>query len=181
LTPGSIHIPFLFMAHSDDMAERHGRVLTELSEIGMALARGVKARADEASSLKEAEALALTFHRIARSVRLTLALESRLARERYEIVRHEEAQVRLRTLERRTQVRAAVSRDIRAETEGEVAEALIAELKARLETDALFEAFLDGPVEAAIARIRQDLGLAANDAGAGSNGLSPAPPAWRSG
>jgi len=168
------------MFRSDDMAERHGRVLTELSEIGMALARGVKARAEEASSLKEAEALALAFHRIARSVRLTLALESKLARERFEIVRREEARVRLRAMERCKQVRAAVSRDVWAETEGEAAEALIEELEERLETDALFEEFLDGPVEAAIARIRQDLGLAANDAGAASPGPSPAPPAWRS-
>jgi hypothetical protein len=149
---------------SDEMAERHGRVLTELCELGMDMARGLKARADAAESREDAEALALAFHRVARSVRLTLALESRLARERFEIGKQEEVRASLQAAERRRQVRAVVARDVWRESEGEAAEALIEELDERLALDSRFEAFRDGPVEALIARIRSDLGLAANDA-----------------
>ena len=172
------------MSRSDEMAERHGRVLTELSELGLALARGLKARAEAASTLKEAEGLALAFHRIARTVRLTLALESRLARERVEIVRSEQAQVRLRAADRQKQVRAAIARDVWSETEGEEAEALLDELDERLETDVLFEEFVQGPVEACIARIRAELGLPANDAGprvaASAVASAPSGADWRS-
>jgi len=60
------------------------------------------------------------------------------------------------------------------ETEGEAAEALLEELDERLEGQALFEAFLEGPVEACIATIRAGLGLPANDGGAAV--APPGPP-----
>jgi hypothetical protein len=64
-----------------DRAERHGRVLQELTELGMNLARAVSAEATVADPAKANE-LALAFSRIARAVRQTLALEAKLAEER---------------------------------------------------------------------------------------------------
>ncbi|HEY3695865.1 MAG TPA: hypothetical protein VGL30_09475 [Phenylobacterium sp.] len=45
------------------MAERHSRVLAELAELGLALARGLAARAQAAETTEAAEGLALAFHR----------------------------------------------------------------------------------------------------------------------
>jgi len=167
---------------SEDMAQRHGRMLGELAELGMELARGLKGRADAAETDAQAQSLAVTFHQIARDVRLTLALESRLARERQEIVRHEQARRLDRVYARKAQVRAVLSDIVWRETEGEAAEALLEELDERLESQALFEAFLDGPVEACIAAIRAGLGLPANDGSAAAPPAPPDPPevAWRS-
>ena len=169
------------MSSPDDRTERQGRVLGELAELGLAFARDLKARVEAVTSVQDAEKLALAFHRVTRTVRLTLALESKLARERHEIGKLDRASARQATYARKGQVRAVVSRDIWNETEGEAAEALIEALDERLEEDALFAKFLDGPVEAAIARIRADLGLPAND---GANDPAPSeafpPTPWRS-
>jgi hypothetical protein len=167
------------MTLSEDMAQRHGRMLGELAELGMDLARGLKGRADAAETDAQAQGLAITFHQIARDVRLTLALESKLARDRQEIARHEQAGRREQVYARKAQVRAVLADIVWRETEGEAAEDLLEELDERLDGQALFEAFLDGPVEACIAAIRAELGLPAND---GSAAAPPAPPeiAWRS-
>src|SRR5690349_3387401 len=117
------------MSTSPDMAERHGRVLAELSELGLGLARDLQARALAAEDVKTAADLGLAFHRIARSVRQTLALEARLERDRERAAR-EAAQAAAeaaaaeprrtpRVARRLVEVRAAVERVICAETEGE--------------------------------------------------------------
>jgi len=167
------------MSMTEQMVERQGRVLGELAELGLAFARDLKARVEDVTSVADAEKLALAFHRVTRTVRLTLALESKLARERHEIRRLDRAEAGLATYTRKGQVRAVVSRDIWNETEGEAAEALIEALDERLKEETLFAKFLDGPVEAAIARIRADLGLPANDAGR-PGAASEALPPWRS-
>lgn len=149
---------------SDDMAARHGAMLGELAELGMDLARGLKARADAAASDAEAERLAIAFHRIARDVRLTLALESRLACERETIVRHEQARVRERVETHKDRVRAVLTGAIWREREGEAVEDLLAELDERVEGLALFEGFLERPIEAWVCVLRAELGLPANDA-----------------
>ena len=60
--------------------ERHLHMLAELAEIGMDLAREVRRQAlDTSEDAPSAADLALTFSRIARAVRQTVALESRLA------------------------------------------------------------------------------------------------------
>ena len=141
------------------MAGRHGRVLSELTELGLSVARDLEARCRSAASREDAEGLALAFHRIARSVRLTLALEARLERDRRSGWRDERAHAAHRVQVRKAQVRAALARCVYTEREADEAEALLDEVEERLEDDALFDAFLEGPVEACIARIRKDLGL----------------------
>jgi hypothetical protein len=166
LTAGLLNVLVLFMSGASEMAERHGRILAELAELGLSLARGLHARAGAAETPQDAERLALAFHGLSRSVRLTLALEARLERERLKAARedrdHAARDLRERVYVRKAQVRAAVTRQVlaEAETEGEDAEALLDDLHERLEEEALYEAFALGPVEACIARIRSGLGLA---------------------
>lgn len=147
------------MVDPEEMQDRHTRQLAELAELGMSLARDLEARAEAVTALAEAEGLALAFHRISRSVRLTLALESRLAREQGEVRRLQRNRVRQLNEVRAPQVRHALTRDIWNETDGEEAEALLEDLEDLLDEDVLFGRLLEGPVEAAIARLRADLGL----------------------
>jgi hypothetical protein len=147
------------MITTPEMAERHGRVLGELAELGLAAARSLAAKVEAAASREEAEGLALALHRVSRSVRLCLALESRLAQARHEIGRQDRAQAARAVETRKAQVRAAVGRDLYAESESDTADRLLDELDERLEDEALFDGFADGPLEACIARIRKDLGL----------------------
>src|SRR5690348_5288091 len=75
LAPRILCVLLLFMSDREEMAERHGRILTELSELGASLARKVHAQAMEAETPDETATLTTAFHRISRSVRQTLALE----------------------------------------------------------------------------------------------------------
>jgi hypothetical protein len=151
------------MNSNSEMAERQGRVLAELAELGLDLARDLKARALAAGRREDAEGLALAFHRVSRSVRLTLALESRLVRERQEAAKVRRAEVARAVQARKAQVQATLARQVYGERESDEAERLLDELDERLEEAVLYETFAEGPVEACIARIRADLGLAAND------------------
>jgi hypothetical protein len=159
LTTTPPHVLYLFMSSTPEMAERHGRVLAELAEFGLELARDLKARALAAPAREDAEGLALAFHRVSRSVRLTLALESRLVRERQEAGKVRRAETARAVQARKAQVQAAVSRQVYDERESDEAERLLDELDERLEEAALYDTFAEDPVEACIARIRADLGL----------------------
>jgi hypothetical protein len=165
------------MVSTTDMAERQGRVLAELAELGLSLARGLEAKVQAARTVEEAQGLALAFHRAARSVRLSLALEVRLARELMQGGR--EARVQLgRAIDRRKeQVRAVVTREVLCESESDEAESLLDELEARLDEAALFDDFAAGEVEAQIARIRAGLGLPAAGAVDHPAAAPPASPA----
>jgi hypothetical protein len=153
------------MADATAKMERQDRILAELSELGLTLARGLHGRTLAAETAEEAQALSLAFHRISRSVRQTIALETKLDRERSrqdhddrrEAARRNEASA----TRRKAQVRLAVERAIWTEAEGLEAERLLDELDDVLEEGALSDGFLDGPVETLIARIQDDLGLAA--------------------
>jgi hypothetical protein len=162
------YVLILFMSDaSEDRAERQGRMLDELAELGMSLARRLHERAMEAEDAEEAERLALAFHRLSRSVRQTLALQARLERDaRRDLVeteRHAEAVRTERVNARRAQVDAHVSRLIWTEAERSEIGDLLVELTRTLTEESLGEGFLDGPVEALIERIKAELGLAAND------------------
>ena len=145
-------------------------MLRELAELGLAVARGLKARFEGAQADEAAERLAAVFERVGRGVRLTVALQSRLVRDRAEAEaltrRDEEGEVK----RRKAQVRAALAGDLRAadlraadQRAGALGAPWRGDLRLRLEErlteDALFRRLLDGPVEAAIARIRADIGL----------------------
>ncbi|MDP3660944.1 hypothetical protein [Phenylobacterium sp.] len=152
------------------MGERQGRVLAELAELGMTMARGLAARAQGASSDEAVLGLALAFHRVSRAVRMTLALESRLAQERREAVREDRVLANRACEIRKGQVRTALWREISHDYERDEALALLREVDAHLAEEVLFEDFGAMPLEACIAQVRKDLDLeaarAANDEGA---------------
>src|SRR5215218_9053697 len=76
------YVLVLFMATPTAMRERQDRILGELSELGLALARDLQARALAAETVAEAADLGLAFQRVALSVRQALALEAKLERDR---------------------------------------------------------------------------------------------------
>jgi hypothetical protein len=170
-------------AHQDDWADEHVRMLRELAELGMQLARAMARQALAQAEAGAAEAPAaggpgrgdpgLGFARVARAVRLTLALEARtregsIAR-RNAVASEAEgpaagAAARIRALlapmvrgPREAEVRR-IARDIIEAEGGERAEALMAELHERLDDDEDY-AEPDRPVGEALARICRDLGL----------------------
>jgi len=90
------------MYDGGEMAERHARILRRLSEIGEAVAEKL---ADQVLSAETPEATAFAaaaFDRLARGLRLTLALEARLARQQ-----RQEAREQAEHAERRDAIRRA--------------------------------------------------------------------------
>lgn len=140
-------------------------ILSELAAMGLELARDLYAGARAAEPEAKAD-LTLAFHRISRSVRQTLALKARFERDRKLALREaDQAHAREtlgRVLKKRSQVRKAVARDVWTEHEGEDAEALIEDLESWVYEASGEDDFLDTPLEAVVARIRQAMGLSAN-------------------
>src|SRR5688572_17316815 len=102
------------MAQTESMADRHGRILARLGELGLSLAEDLH-RDAAAAETPEARALsAVAFHRIGRGLRQTLALEARLVREARQAEREDAAHARKDRdragAERQAQVRATVER-----------------------------------------------------------------------
>lgn len=156
----------MFMSEPVDIAEtRQGMILEQLAGLGMSLARDLHARALAAETTEEAVRLAEAFHKVARSVRQTLALEPRLIRDHSRNRRDAEAETaRLaaaRAGQKKARIRLAVERLIWTEAEDDEAERLVDDLDDLLDAEALSESFTETPVEALIEKVRADLGLAA--------------------
>ncbi|MFP5431860.1 MAG: hypothetical protein ACLGIM_01895, partial [Alphaproteobacteria bacterium] len=67
------------MSSTDDMDARHGRMLAELAEAGMGVARSLYAATQQVSvSNADFALLAEAFHTVSRSIRQTIALELKL-------------------------------------------------------------------------------------------------------
>ncbi len=151
---------------SAEIRTQQETILAELADLSLTLARDLHARALAADDDAKACDLSLAFHRLARSTRQTLALQSRLDRE----TRQDVARETLRRVQsKRSQIRSAVSPLIWTEYEGDEAEALFEDLEALIADECADEAeFLAAPLETCIARVREALGLPANDADAES-------------
>jgi len=158
------------MTDASDMIERHGRILAELAEIGMTIARGLRAEA-ETGETPEAQAQAVTaFPRVARAVRQTLALEAKLKRdarrEAVEVEAHARRELDLRIRRRKALVRAEMRRSISDATpddDDELFHDRIEDLRDRLDIDLLDADFADRPLEDVIADLCIQLGLAPPD------------------
>jgi hypothetical protein len=173
------------MSHPTEPAETHSakcaRILGELSELGLTLARDLHARALAAETVEDAQAAALAFHRISRSVRQSLALEARLERDREAVARdaaqavHDERLARVAA--RHRQVQGAMDRLIWTEAEGDDdgVEILTEELSMRLDEAALAPDFLEIPLETLVARLSADMGLALEPQGQGAPQAPPPP------
>ena len=164
-------------AGSEARACRQMRMLQELAEIGMQLARAVGRQvadcaqdpeggdADRAANL--GAHLALVFSRISRAVRQTIALEARLDRQIHQARRDEDvalaeqARIATRALARRRKhaVREAVQHAVEAETCGPELEALLADLDDRLEDPDDDLDFAELPIGELVARICRQLGV----------------------
>jgi len=152
---------------------RHLRMLRELAEIGMDLARAVQRQANDPAPAEGDAApadltdLGLVFSRIGRAVRQTLALEARLVEVGRERERdadlfdhHRQANEARRAIRRKDEARRLVEQAIEAEAgEGDV-EQLLADLHERLEDPDDTADFADRPMGVLIARICRDLGVA---------------------
>jgi hypothetical protein len=142
------------------LLDRQLRLLGDLAEIGLELARAVEAEARGPEA--DVQAAVLAYSRIARAVRQTVMLQSRLIRELQAEERGEAAQAAtLRA--RRAEVKQRLSRIFRRAIEAEHdqperIERLRAEAAERLE-DELVRDLLDRPVAEIIADICRDLGL----------------------
>jgi hypothetical protein len=127
--------------------ERHLRLLAELAELGMTLARTIVAQAEEGAEL--------AFARIARAVRQTLALEAKLA-EGGQLRR--ERQAREHQYQREAKVRRMVEKAIEADADDSDIDDLLYDLNERLadldDTD-----FTHRPLIEVVASICQDLGV----------------------
>jgi alkanesulfonate monooxygenase SsuD/methylene tetrahydromethanopterin reductase-like flavin-dependent oxidoreductase (luciferase family) len=171
----------MFMSSASDMAERHGRILAELSELGLGLARELQGRALAAETPEAAADLADAFHRISRSVRQTLALEAKLERERRRRAQEdeiEELRQRPQRAERRAnEVRKSVERLIWTEAENEeCAEELLADLEDYLTWDMVSDTFLTEPLDVYVARVCKELGICRTwQGGPPPSNLSPHP------
>jgi hypothetical protein len=152
------------MSEADHKAERRNRVLDELSELSLAVARDLQARVLAAEEPEAAARLAHAFQGAARSVRQCLALEARLSRDVQREAREDaaaQADVTAARLEaHRARVKATVERMVWTEIEGPEAQDRADALDDLLVEDSLAEGFLDEPMAAHVARLRHDLGLA---------------------
>jgi hypothetical protein len=120
--------------------ERHLRLLAELAELGMTLARTIVAQAEDGAEL--------AFARIARAVRQTLALEAKLAEEGQ---LRRERQAREHKHQREAKVRRMVEKAIEADAHESDIDERLADLD---DTD-----FTHRPLIEVVASICQDLGV----------------------
>ncbi|MDR3509189.1 MAG: hypothetical protein P4L64_14945 [Caulobacteraceae bacterium] len=173
-------------APSVELAAWQARVLKELTEIGMSIARGMERRvlADRAAEIAAVERNqplpardgfdpGLAYARISKAVRLNLTLMTRLADEQVERDRgHAEALAKRRKAEaerrafeaerpwreRREAVFDAV--DERIEARGREREAVWKDLNERLDDEEDLDDFLTRPLGEMVALICKDLGVA---------------------
>ena len=145
-------------------AARQDRILAELSELGLALARDLQACALAADDVAVKSELSLGFQRASRAVRQALALEAKLERDRQRDARDVQAdaiQVREDRGERRkAQVRFAVKRCVLDVYDGFDADNLLSDLEERLEEDGLHDLFAgEDDIDVHIARLCEELSV----------------------
>ena len=162
-------------AATESRAERHLRLLQELAEMGMDIARAVRAEAVAQDDGQERTPsrfgrgdLGLMYSRIARAVRQTLALEAHVAEDAGKArVEQERRRVNVAQLvfqQRQEDIRDFVARAIEADAvernalDGDV-ERLLDDLDERLEDGRYDDALADAPIAELVARICDDLGI----------------------
>jgi len=159
---GLTYVLVLFMSVAAEMTARHDRQLAELAALGMGVAQALAMQVSAAETPGEAAEAAHAFERVSRAVRMCVALEQRLVHDRRRAERDDRAAAGQDLDRRKAQVKAAVGRAIENEVKGPRGFELKMKLAERLEEEALFDAFAEGPVERHIERIRQALGLTDN-------------------
>ncbi len=158
------------------MAERHGRILARLAELGLAHAERLHEQAMTADDPKASAELGLSFHRVSRSIRQSIALEARLVRDAQACERRGAEDLRAfreeagagvprdaRRIEaRKDEIRQHLHEAIRSEVEHvdrEQADYLSDLLEERLELLGRSNGFGLEPLEEHLARFYSDFGL----------------------
>jgi len=156
------------MSTPSEIAEEDIRRLDELSELGMAMSRDFHGRCLAVGDAREAADLALGFQRTSRSVRQTIALKTKLLRDRVRFEREDQThavrETEGRMLVRKAQVRLSVERAVWNEADGPEAERLLDALDDVLEIETFNDDFTQGPVATHIERICAELGVTPPDA-----------------
>ena len=162
------------MSTPTDITETQDRMLGELADLAMGLARDMAAKARDAESLEDAERFTLCFERMARSVRLSIALQRRLDRDiRRDLTTERSDAVTVRKAQLRAAVRTAIRDESGLAQFSKARLDLESELDERLAEDALYQAFLETPLDVAIAGLRRILGLPPAQATASRDPQSP--------
>ena len=166
------------MSEATDIADRADAMLAEVAELALIATRRAHERLMAAEDDPAFHEAGRTFQRLARSLRQTLALKSKLARDGLVHAR-ETREVVVSEHERRVEalkaeVHTAVERALWDEHENEdYPELYIVELQDRLEELAEADDFLATPAAIHIARLRADLDLPPED---DATAPEPAPP-----
>ncbi|MFC3070085.1 hypothetical protein [Phenylobacterium soli] len=146
-----------------DMADRHREALQELTRMGLELARDLHEAALSAATLEDKDRAAAAFHRISRSVRQSMALESRFEREaQRKAIEAERAAsaARVTTLvHRQAEAVSAIERLVWTEYEGAEPESLFTEIGERLEHDDYQQALLTQPTDLIVRRLAEEFGI----------------------
>ena len=166
MTPAALCVLFLFMVDQAEMTARHARILAELSELGLAFARDARADAEAAETPEQRAQQALVFQRVSRSVRQTLALEAKFARDAQRAEREaadveakrDREQVRFRKHRLQTAVEALVWRETEDLSDREASD-FERELDAAIEDESGQAGFLTEDIAAQVGRILTRLGL----------------------
>lgn len=173
------------MFNPADMAERHGRILAELAELGLGFARDASRDAAQAETPEERARAALVFQRVSRSVRQCLALEAKLAREAgreaREAADRQARQHRWQVFYRKQSLKAGVQALTWRETEDldEADEDAFDELIDRaIEDEVGSDGFLTDDTADQVARILVRMGLEAGPDGVVRRTGPPAAGAW---
>lgn len=144
-----------------DMRERHGRVLGELAEVGMAMVRRLVQATQEADDNESLMQLGLAFHRVSRSVRQTVALELRLSQEIRPEARRLTAQPFPPTLAESAPLRLRPERTGWNEYERDDSGEALEDLDVLLDADELDLEAVNEAIETSIAQIRRGLEMEA--------------------
>ncbi|HEV2532519.1 hypothetical protein [Phenylobacterium sp.] len=152
------------MVASDPMTERQGRMLGRLAEINLSAAEILHGRLVVAQSDEAARDLALALQRVSRSVRQTLLMEAKLARDARAEARADAAHAeKARGAEaeaRKASVRQAVGQVAMEACETlDAVDDLLTDLDEHLELYVACHDFEAGGVEGLAAAICKDLGL----------------------
>jgi hypothetical protein len=170
----------LFVTVHSDKQARVEAMLGELAELGLVLARELARQAQACEDPADTERLVNAFNKTSRGVRLTLALDAKLARDVARAAREEaeaaralaeqqDNAARLAALDEpptpaerhKTRVRNLLNRLIWNESEGdeEEFEILGEDLDTRLDVAAQCDGFADIAVEVIAQRVAADMGL----------------------
>jgi len=150
--------------HAPSLADRQLELLGRLAEAGLEVALAVERRAKAAGPDDDLNGVAMAYARVARAVRLTVMLQTRLVSDRQ--LQDKLVKIRSDTAwavaseERREIVERVVGRVVLAEQDDpDKAERLVREAAERLDGDDIYGDLMARPVSEIVASVCRDLGV----------------------